>query len=90
MPQVLFIGDEEKDLLKRLQKGDKTAARDFYSHYAESLAGVCARYIADEDDLKDVFQNTLMHILSHIGGFKYRGAGSLQAWSKKVAVNECL
>jgi len=90
MPQVIFIGNEEQRLVERLQENDRTAAREFYTLYAESLAGVCSRYITDEDDLKDVFQNALVHIFSHIGDFKYRGAGSLQAWATKVAVNESL
>jgi RNA polymerase sigma-70 factor (ECF subfamily) len=90
MPQVFFIGDEEQCLVKRLQEGDKTAARKFYSLYADVLAGICARYIADEEDVKDVFQNALVHIFSHISDFKYRGVGSLEAWAAKVVVNESL
>ena len=90
MPQVILIGNDEQRLVKRLQEGDKTAAREFYSLYADSLTGICSRYIADEEDLKDVFQNTLVHIFSHIADFKYRGLGSLKAWVTKVAVNESL
>lgn len=90
MPKVIFIGDEERRLVKRLQEGDKTAAREFYALYADTMAGVCSRYFADEEDLKDVFQNALVHIFSHITDFKYCGAGSLEAWATKVVVNESL
>ena len=90
MPKVIFIGDEERRLVKRLQESDKTAAREFYALYADTMAGVCSRYIADEEDLKDVFQNALVHIFSHITDFKYCGAGSLEAWATKVVVNESL
>ena len=89
MAQVIFIGNEELRLVKRLQDGDKTAAREFYSLYADSLAGICSIYIADEEDMKDVFQNALVHIFSHIADFKYRGAGSLEAWGTKV-VGVCI
>lgn len=90
MPKVIFIGDEERRLVKRLQEGDKSAAREFYALYADTMAGVCSRYIADEEDLKDVFQNTLVRIFSHIADFKYCGTGSLEAWATKVVVNESL
>ena len=90
MPQVFLIGDEEQRLVKRLQKGDKTAAREFYSLYADILVGICARYISDEEDVKDVFQNALVHIFTHITRFKYRETGSLEAWASKVVVNESL
>ena len=53
---MIFIGDDEKRLIKRLHDGDKAAVKEFHSLYAEYLAGVCSRYIADEEDLKDVFQ----------------------------------
>lgn len=90
MPHVSFIGNEEQRLVKRLQEGDKTAAREFYTRYGGSLAGVCVRYIADEEDVKDVIQNALVHIFSHITDFKYRGSGSLEAWVVRIAVNESL
>ena len=90
MPHVSFIGNEEQRLVKRLQEGDKTAAREFYTRYGGSLAGVCVRYISDEEDVKDVIQNALVHIFSHITDFKYRGKGSLEAWVVRIAVNESL
>ena len=90
MPHVSFIGNEEQRLVKRLQEGDKTAAREFYTRYGGSLAGVCVRYISDEEDVKDVIQNALVHIFSHITDFKYRGNGSLEAWVVRIAVNESL
>ena len=27
------------------------------------MTGICSRYIADEDDLKDVIQDSLIHIV---------------------------
>ena len=90
MPHVIINVREEQRLVKRLQEGDKTAAREFYSLFADNLAGVCSRYITDEEDLKDVFQNALVHIFSHIADFEYRGVGSLQAWTTRVVVNESL
>ena len=90
MSQVTINGNEEQRLVKRLQEGDKTAAREFYARYADSFAGICMRYIADEEDLKDVLQNALAHIFSHIAEFKYRGTGSLLAWAKRILINESL
>ena len=77
-------------MLKRLQNGNKAAAREFYSLYADYLAGVCARYIADKEDLKDVFQEALIRIFTNIGQFSYQGEGSLRAWAARITVNESL
>lgn len=64
--------------------------QEFYSRYADYLAGVCSRYVVDEEDVKDVFQDSLVNIFSHAADFEYRGAGSLLAWATRVVVNEAL
>ena len=81
---------DEQRLAERLRNGDNGAMREFYTLYAEQLTGVCSRYITDEDDMKDVFQESLIHIITHFSDFTYRGAGSLKAWATKTVVNESL
>lgn len=85
-----FMGNKEERLVRRLQGGDTVALKDFYSLYADYLTGVCARYVTDEEDLKDVFQDALVHIISHVKDFRYRGTGSLQAWATRIMVNQSL
>ena len=84
------IGDKEERLAKRLQGGDSSALRDFYTLFGDYLTGVCARYISGEDDLKDVFQDALVQIITHVKDFHYRGPGSLQAWATRIVVNQSL
>ena len=81
---------DERRLAERLRNGENGAMREFYSLYAEQLAGICSRYITDENDMKDVFQESLVHIITHISDFTYRGAGSLTAWASRIVVNESL
>lgn len=90
MSHVTLLGTQEQRLVERLQQADKTAAREFYTRYIDDLAGVCMRYIADEESLKDVLQNAFANIFSHISDFEYRGEGSLLAWAKRIVVNESL
>lgn len=86
----LFGGNKEERLVRRLQGGDSDALKDFYAIYADYLTAVCARYITDDNDMKDVFQDALVQIISHIKDFKYRGTGSLQAWATRIVVNQSL
>lgn len=86
----LFTRTKEERLAERLRNGDGSAMREFYSLYGSHLTKVCARYIADGEDMKDVFQDSLVRIFSHVKDFTYRGPGSLQAWATKVTVNESL
>ena len=53
-------------------------------------AAVCARYVRDDDTVKDLLQDTFIKIYTRFDSFEYRGAGSLQAWCRRIAVNEAL
>lgn len=71
-------------------KGDNRAMYKLYMEYADYLTGVCARYISDEDTLKDVLQESFIRIFTQIHQFEYRGKGSLKAWITKITINEAL
>ena len=64
--------------------------RVFCSLYVSHLKAVCARYIADGEDVSDVLQETLISIVTHISDFHYLRQGSLKAWATRIAVNESL
>ena len=64
--------------------------REFCSLYVPHLKAVCARYIADGEDVSDVLQETLISIVTHISDFHYLRQGSLKAWATRIAVNESL
>ena len=87
---LLARRSDEERLVQRLCKGEVAALRDFYARYADYLSGVCSRYITDRDDVKDVFQDSLVKIITNINRFEYRGAGSLRAWSTRIVVNQAI
>lgn len=80
----------EQRLAERLRNGENGAMREFYTLYADLLAAVCSRYIVDKDDVKDVFQESLIHVFTHITDFSYQGTGSLRAWASRIVINESL
>ena len=64
--------------------------RAVYSSYVRYLSAVCARYIPNDEDVKDVLQESFLRIFDGIGSFEYRGKGSLKGWLTKITVNEAL
>ena len=82
--------NDEQRLAEQIRRGDNTAMRVFCSLYVPHLKAVCARYIVNQEDVRDVLQEILISIITHISDFRYRGTGSLQAWSTRIAVNESL
>ncbi|MBP7857273.1 MAG: RNA polymerase sigma factor [Prevotella sp.] len=86
-----FLGtDTEQQIIRLFRRGDASAMDRLYAAYADVLTGVCARYIVDDDDLKDVLQESFIKIYTKIDGFEYRGKGSLKAWMVRIVVNESL
>lgn len=71
-------------------RGEESAMRSFYEMYAGRLAAVCSRYIPDDNDVKDVLQDSLVKIFSNVSSFSYRGEGSLPAWASRIVANEAL
>lgn len=85
-----MIEDKEKELLRKIIRGDINAMRSFYENYSGYLTAVCSRYISNQDDIKDVLQESFIKIFKAIANFEYKGAGSLRAWSSRIVVNESL
>lgn len=77
-------------MAEQIRNGDNGAMREFCSLYVPHLKAVCARYIADGEDVSDVLQETLISIVTHISDFHYLRQGSLKAWATRIAVNESL
>ena len=71
-------------------QGNKAAMKKFYEENAGYLTAVCSRYISNREDVKDVLQESFIKIFKAIDKFKFRGAGSLRAWSARIVVNESL
>lgn len=77
-------------LVERIRKKDQRAMSQLYQMYVEELSSVCYRYVPDEDDAKDVLQNSFVKIFTSLPTFEYRDEPSFRGWMIKVVVNEAL
>ena len=82
--------NREQRVIQLFRRGDATAMDRLYTEYADYLTGVCFRYIADDDNVKDVLQESFIKIFTQIHAFRYRGKGSLKAWLRRIVINESL
>lgn len=82
--------DNEEQLLNLVKQGDPMAMRTVYATYVRYLAAICSRYIINDEDVKDVLQDSFLKIFSSITSFEYRGKGSLKGWITRITVNETL
>lgn len=51
---------------------------------------MCSLYLANEEDVKDVLQESFLKIFRNYDGFSPRNEGTFEAWMRKIVVNESL
>lgn len=61
-----------------------------YQMYVEELSSVCYRYVPDEDDAKDVLQNSFIKIFTSVTAIKYQNEKAFKGWMMKIVANEAL
>lgn len=82
--------DSEQNILNLVRRGEHAAQKALYTTYVRYLSAICSRYIANDEDVKDVLQESFIKIFSAIRDFRYRGPGSLKGWVARIVVNESL
>jgi len=80
----------EQHILRLVREHNSSAMRLLYDRYIGYMAAVCGRYVAEENDRKDILQDSFIKIMTSIGSFQHRGEGSLKAWMLRITVNESL
>lgn len=83
-------GAKEQRLVRDIIKGNREAMQELYSITVGTMTAVCSRYVVDPDDVKDVLQESYLKAFSSMSSFISQGEGSLQAWLRRIVVNESL
>ena len=88
MVEQLVERIRQKD--QRTKTESQRAMSQLYQMYVEELSSVCYRYVPDDDDAKDVLQNSFVKIFTSLPTFEYRNESSFRGWMIKIVVNEAL
>ena len=79
-----------EQLVERIRQKDQRAMSQFYQTYVKELSSVCYRYVPDEDDAKDVLQNSFVKIFTSISTMEYRDEKAFKGWLVRIVANEAL
>ncbi len=79
---------EEDELIKACIRNDRAAYNHLFDKYAPEMLLICIRYMADEQEAKDVLQNGFIKVFNSIKKFKFQG--SFEGWLKRIMINEAL
>jgi RNA polymerase sigma-70 factor (ECF subfamily) len=75
-------------LVALCKQKDAEARKKLYELYAPAMLGICVRYVKEKETAKDILQEGFIKIFTKIND--YTGAGSFEAWMKKVFVTTAL
>ncbi len=81
---------KEAEIITLAKRGDRAAMETLYLHNIGFLTAVCSRYLSEDEDVKDILQDSFIKIFKSLDRFQYRGEGSARAWMTRVVVNETL
>ncbi len=75
-------------LILKSQEGDRRAQNELFKLYANAMYNICRRMIGDEDNAKDVLQDSFIHAFTKIKGL--RNTDTFSAWIKRIVINHCI
>ena len=84
-PRTRHIHDE---IITRCLKGDRDAHFELYQLYSRSMYNVGYRIVNDEDEAKDVLQESFISAFRNLS--RYRGDASFGSWLKRIVVNKAI
>ena len=82
------MGDNDQldlELVKRVQRGDKTAFDLLVRKYQHRIGAVIGRFVHDHSESQDVAQESFIRAYRAIGNF--RGDSQFYTWLYRIAVN---
>lgn len=77
-----------KEIVVRLQQGDKSAQHELYKLYSKSMYNVCMRILNQRENAEDVLQDVFLSAFKLIHTFRFES--TIGAWLKKITVNHCI
>lgn len=76
-----------EELIKRVQEGNEIAFKQLTQSIENDLYRVAKTRLADDDDIKDAIQNTM--IITYKNARKIKDTNCFKTWMIHVLINEC-
>ncbi len=84
-PDAMSAQDSDRDLVRRVQAGDKTAFDVLVLRYQHKLVKLISRYVRDPQEALDVSQETFIKAYRALP--RFRGDSSFYTWLYRIGVN---
>ena len=75
----------DKQLVERIQRGDKRAFDILTLKYQHKIVGLVSRYVNDADEVMDVTQEAFIKAYRALP--RFRGDSAFYTWLYRIAIN---
>jgi RNA polymerase sigma-70 factor (ECF subfamily) len=80
----------EAELVRQCKKGDLKSQQRLYDLFSDRFYRLAFRYVKDQAEAEDVVMMAFVKIFTNLHRFTWQEAGSLEAWMRKILINEAL
>ena len=80
--------NEELELVRRAQEGDREAFKELVETYQRKVYGICIGMLKDPDDSMDVSQEVFIKVYRYLD--KFNQDSSFYTWLYRITVNKCI
>ena len=78
------------ELIKEAKKGSAAAQKCLFDLMSDKMMLLCRRYVKTYEDAEEILLDGFYKFFKNLSSFNYQGEGSVQAWLKKIMINDCL
>lgn len=84
-PTESVAKDTDKELVRRVQKGDLRAFDLLFSRYQYKIVNLVGRFLRDPEDVQDVVQEAFIKAYRALP--RFRGESAFYTWLYRIAIN---
>jgi RNA polymerase sigma-70 factor, ECF subfamily len=77
--------ETDKELVRRVQNGDRRAFDLLFSRYQHKIVNLVSRYLRDSEDVQDVVQEAFIKAFKALP--RFRGESAFYTWLYRIAIN---
>lgn len=80
----------DNKIVDAVKQGNRKAMQELYGLTVRYLFAVCQRYVVNDEDVRDILQETYIKVFRSIKDFSPKDKTSIAAWMTRFVVNESL
>lgn len=82
------MASDDTELIKQINNGNSIFFEELVLRYDKQVLSIAFKYVRDEDDAKDIYQEVFLRVFRGLKNFKFKSEFS--TWLFRVTTNVCI